>query len=70
MERKLKFKELYRLMKENNINQKQLAEMLNVNPVNLQCRLYGMYEFRMKEIKFLLHYFGKTYDELFPEIED
>ncbi len=70
MDKKIKFQKLYKLMKEKGITQKQLAEMIGIDPIKFHYRLYGIYEFRMKEIKKLLEIFNVSFSDLFPEIED
>lgn len=70
MKEGIKYKTLFNEMKHKKVNQVMLANELKITKQAFHYRLYGNNEWKMSEIKFLLNYFNKTFNELFPETED
>lgn len=48
-----------------NLNQKEVAKLLNMSNVSYSFKETGKQEFRLSEAKFLADYFGISIDELF-----
>lgn len=57
--------QLYILRRENNLHQKDLAELLHISRVTYQKKETGQYPFTIPEAIILANHFGVTLDDLF-----
>lgn len=53
------------LKEQNNLTNKEMAEMLGITPIQYRKKEKGEVQFKLNEMVKLSEYFGKTMDEIF-----